>query len=674
MFPRSRPSPPLRCKLSSTSTFPDACGRVVSAAMFHLADQPYLNPYAVRCSYCHADRCRRDKTWNSSIPIAFAPCRALTAPRATWTPTLPIRFAAGQTDAPEPVQRLEEPLLGTYNTVTGLRKRDVQRVQTHNGRPFDQRRSCSTSTPRRSSRPDIEADLKLFATPTRWSPPTTSYTRRKECKDAKPAAGVNCLLRDQPGRHQNVSTKDSDGQTKIPRQASERKIHDTACFAQGVQSRATSLDHLSRKRLRFIATWSDISEGVETVYQIQLSTVRPTDNLFSSKWLKPLAWKLAKAYHNVRLMRFMFRSAPPRTVRFQPVSRLETVGAQDMKKVSSLPSSEQKQLSEKRHNVELTDGASMPTSSVTAAPLPEFPVPKFCIHEPEKIPPGTYFSHKLYRDPDGGRVKVDYITDYATAEKTARLFLHEPVLGFDLEWETQAPKSFKDHVSLLQLASPSRIALFHLAQFKGTTPSSVLPPTLIKLLESPTVLKCGVAVKNDALRLETYFELRPRGCFELSHVHYLISQARNLDGSVPRKLYALQSMCTQHLGLPLSKDPWVRSSRWAWRLSDAQKHYAAADAYAGLVLFHELERKRMEQNPVSPRPRCVDYEGPIMEVRKVEGEVEEEGDWADVDSEADNASELGSARSASKLAIKVEITRRRTRGDPVAELDPVGRI
>ena len=119
MFPRSRPSPPLRCKLSSTSTFPDACGRVVSAAMFHLADQPYLNPYAVRCSYCHADRCRRDKTWNSSIPIAFAPCRALTAPRATWTPTLPIRFAAGQTDAPEPVQRLEEPLLGTYNTVTG---------------------------------------------------------------------------------------------------------------------------------------------------------------------------------------------------------------------------------------------------------------------------------------------------------------------------------------------------------------------------------------------------------------------------------------------------------------------------------------------------------------------------------------------------------------------------
>ena len=484
------------------------------------------------------------------------------------------------------------------------------------------------------------------------------------------------MLKDHPGRQRDQSTNGNDGKIKARREASEQKTHDTAYLAQDIQKLVASMDTLCRKRRRFTASWSGISEGVETVYQLQLSTIRPTDKLFAQPRLKALATQLAKADQNARFLRLWMKSALPRTVSIQLLSRLKTLQAvQGSKKALSSPSFEQKQPSEDPHDVksdsQSSDESNTPASSVDVAPLPEFPVPKYCIHEPEKLPPGAHFSHKLYRDPDGEPVKVHYTTDYATAEKIAQQFLDEPVLGFDLEWETRPPKSFKESVSLVQLASPSRIALFHLAKFNGTTPSSILPPTLIEILESPAILKCGVSVKGDATRLETHLGLHPLGCFELSRTHNLLSPTRNLDGSVPRSLFALHAMCERYLGLPLLKDHWVRAGRWSWRLDENQKHYAAADAYAGLVLFHELERRRLGWSPVSPRPECVDCEGPIVEVKKVEvGNGEEEEDWVDVDDETDDAATVGLPKSVSKLAIKVRITRRRLKEDPGAKLDP----
>jgi hypothetical protein len=292
--------------------------------------------------------------------------------------------------------------------------------------------------------------------------------------------------------------------------------------------------------------------------------------------------------------------------------------------------------------------------------LLDFPLPEFRLHEPDKLPDGTLFSHTLYCNPNGERVEVHYVNDFAKSEEVAQLFLGEPVLGFDLEWEVRPPASFKDSVSLIQLASPSRIALFHIAKFSGTTPSAVMPPTLAKILESPTVLKCGVAVGGDASRLEKELRLRPRGCFELSHTHNLLSAARNRDGAVPRTLFGLSAMGAKYLGLPLCKDRWVRASAWSRALGAKQKHYAAADAYAGLVLFHELEKQRVSRRVVSPRPGCVDCEGPIVEVK---GEEVEDNDlWVDeiTDSKTDQPLE------PVELAVRVKITRRRLGGDAAA--------
>ena len=86
-------------------------------------------------------------------------------------------------------------------------------------------------------------------------------------------------------------------------------------------------------------------------------------------------------------------------------------------------------------------------------------------------------------------------------ETVSQLFANEPVLGFDIEWMAQA--SAKDgirrNVSLIQIASETRIALFHIAVFAGTNvPADFVAPTFKKLMESKSITKAGVAIKGDS--------------------------------------------------------------------------------------------------------------------------------------------------------------------------------
>jgi hypothetical protein len=311
---------------------------------------------------------------------------------------------------------------------------------------------------------------------------------------------------------------------------------------------------------------------------------------------------------------------------------------------------------------------SIPSSNADIAPSPEFPTPKYCIKDADKLPDGTHYSHTLYRGPDGEPVTVHYVTDLATAETIARHFLAEPVLGFDLEWEVRQRKRAIDNVSLMQLASPSRIALFHLARFKGATPATVLPPTLRGILESAAVVKCGAAVKGDATRCATHLGLRPAGFFELGRAHNLLAGVRNRDGAVSKAAARLDGLCERYLGVPLAKDQSVRVSAWSWALSERQKHYAAADAYAGLMLFHELEKRRVGTKPVSPRPGFVDDDGPIVEAKKPE---EEDAEWVDVDELNERTSAVPFAKSAGRatptLTVRVNVTRQCLREGSAAE-------
>lgn len=255
------------------------------------------------------------------------------------------------------------------------------------------------------------------------------------------------------------------------------------------------------------------------------------------------------------------------------------------------------------------------------APL-SYQIPPEVLHAARQAPPQTrasYWSQKLYRGPKDEELLIHYCSNLEVSERVAKRFLDEKVLGFDIEWKIFGlADSIKENASLIQIASENRIALFHIARFPAKTAEQLMPPTLKAILESPHILKVGVAVKGDCSRLEKYFPLHIRGVFELSRLHNLVEYYATEPSKVTNKLVKLAKQVHQHLLLPLYKgepladEPQkvnsVRESDWSRPLDHEQIHYAAADAYAGFRLFDVLESKRKKLNPIPPIPRVCDYD------------------------------------------------------------------
>jgi hypothetical protein len=231
----------------------------------------------------------------------------------------------------------------------------------------------------------------------------------------------------------------------------------------------------------------------------------------------------------------------------------------------------------------------------------------------------SFYSAKMYRGPDDQALSTHYCKTKEVAERVCQHFLKEKVLGFDIEWKPWSSESnIKQNASLIQLACEDRIALFHISQFRGTTVEELMPPTLKTILESPDILKVGVAVKGDFTRLNKFLNVQPQGVFELSRLHNLVQWHATEPKKVTNKLVGLAAQVLQHLQLPLYKgeqladDPAgttsVRESDWSKPLDLQQIQYAATDAYAGFRLYHLLEWKRKQMRPTPPTRGICDYD------------------------------------------------------------------
>jgi ribonuclease D len=203
----------------------------------------------------------------------------------------------------------------------------------------------------------------------------------------------------------------------------------------------------------------------------------------------------------------------------------------------------------------------------------------------------------------GEKVKVLYSNNKAKSEEILQQFLDEPVVGFDMEWPCfpgQNPPLQK-RIGLIQIASEDKIALIHLGLHAGKTTDEIVAPSLRKLIESPKIAKTGVGILGaDFARLRRFFGLKPQGAFELSHLDRLVRFAY-IPHLLNTKMISLANLVENHFGLPLAKGP-VRTSNWSRPLNDEQKKYAASDAYAGFMLFHCMNAKRLALTPVPSLP------------------------------------------------------------------------
>lgn len=187
----------------------------------------------------------------------------------------------------------------------------------------------------------------------------------------------------------------------------------------------------------------------------------------------------------------------------------------------------------------------------------------------------AYWQYSLYQeggDPSGDKVKVHYCTSKETTERIAKLFLDKEVIGFDIEWKPQAQVSegIKKNVSLIQLASEERVALFHIARYsKGDTIDDLLAPSLKKIMESSDITKVGVSVKADCTRLRRFLGIEARGLFELSHLYKLIKHSAGDVKKINKLLVSLAQQVKEHLQLPMWKGD-VRSSDWSQKLNYEQ--------------------------------------------------------------------------------------------------------
>ncbi|KAJ2979991.1 hypothetical protein NUW58_g7064 [Xylaria curta] len=232
-------------------------------------------------------------------------------------------------------------------------------------------------------------------------------------------------------------------------------------------------------------------------------------------------------------------------------------------------------------------------------------------YEAKKSPPGSpksFWSYKQYRrtaeDGTSHRVMVHYCRSRKTMEQVCKqFFMNEKVLGFDLEWMTEPTQlsKLKKNVSLIQLASPSRIGLFHVAVFADK--EDMVGPSFKSIMEDPDIIKAGVWVKGDATRVRNHLDIHSRGLIELSHLYKLVTYSRTRQyHKIDRRLVPLATQVEEYLHLPLFKGQDVRTSDWSKTLNMDQVKYAGSDAYAGVHLYATLDHYRKQLDPCPPLP------------------------------------------------------------------------
>lgn len=161
------------------------------------------------------------------------------------------------------------------------------------------------------------------------------------------------------------------------------------------------------------------------------------------------------------------------------------------------------------------------------------------------------------------------------------------IIGFDTETKPNFKKGVLNKVALLQLSTENSCFLFRL-NYVGFTPS------LVELLANPDIKKIGLSIKDDFGSLRKRENFTPQGFVELQEV---VPQY-NIQEKSLQKIYAIL------FGKKISKNQ--RLSNWENDiLTDAQKKYAATDAWACYKIYNKLSELKVTGNadssPVNKR-------------------------------------------------------------------------
>lgn len=101
------------------------------------------------------------------------------------------------------------------------------------------------------------------------------------------------------------------------------------------------------------------------------------------------------------------------------------------------------------------------------------------------------------------------------------------------------------------------------------------------MLNNPNLLKVGVDPLEDGKRVAKDYESQVLGTVDLRLLasHFSLPNPKSLA-----------TLCKQYLGIEMNKIMEIRCSDWnADSLSDEQITYASHDAYASILIYHQVK-------------------------------------------------------------------------------------
>ena len=179
---------------------------------------------------------------------------------------------------------------------------------------------------------------------------------------------------------------------------------------------------------------------------------------------------------------------------------------------------------------------------------------------------------------DGEIVVIDHEDKIDAAVKD---LLSYPYIGFDTETKPAFKKGVTHQVGLLQLATDKRVYLFRLNKCGFTE-------ALQELLASEQTTKIGVGIRDDIRGLRKLANFTPTNFLDLQ----IFAKAFGIEEMSFSKLMSII------FHVKISKRQ--RTSNWeAPKLTSAQGHYAATDAWGALKMYKALKSGKSQLQQVS---------------------------------------------------------------------------
>lgn len=170
--------------------------------------------------------------------------------------------------------------------------------------------------------------------------------------------------------------------------------------------------------------------------------------------------------------------------------------------------------------------------------------------------------------------EIQILESIEKMEAVAATLANESHLGFDTETRPSFKKGDYYPPALIQLATKHCVYLFRISETETFDP-------LLPILESPHILKTGVAIKDDIKELRAIKDFTPKGFIEIADITAKL-------GYENRGLRALAGLLLQGR---ISKAAQV--TNWACqKLNNKQVRYAATDAWISREIYRQAVAER----------------------------------------------------------------------------------